>query len=91
MFKTLDNDRSTIERKYHNPDEEFNSFRRIHYHGYAYDTATGLDDDEMRAELSVLSEKLEGQPHPIHKAKLFEYVLDNTRIDINEHDYFIGI
>lgn len=91
MFKTLDIDRNTIERKYHNPDEEFNSFMRMWYHGYDYDETTGLDDAKMKEGLSALSEKLEGQPHPIHKAKLFEYVLDHTRIDINEHDYFIGI
>ena len=91
MFKTLDIDRNTIERKYHNPDEEFNSFMRMWYHGYDYDETTGLDDAKMKEGLSALSEKLEGQPHPIHKAKLFEYVLDNTRIDINEHDYFIGM
>lgn len=91
MFKTLNQDREIIERKYHDPEKEFNSFNRMAYHGYAYDSSTGLDDAEIDTGLEKLSAELDGQSHPIHKAKLFEYALDNTRIDINEHDYFIGI
>ncbi|MBR5527799.1 MAG: hypothetical protein IKV97_02260 [Clostridia bacterium] len=91
MFKTLDADREVIENKYHKKNEEYDAFRRMEYHGYDYDEATGLDDDGIYKGLSELSAKLEGVPRPIHKAGLFEYVLDNTRIDINEHDYFIGM
>ena len=91
MFKILDLDRKMIERKYHNPDKEFDGFNRMEYHGYDYDEGTGLSDVEMDKGLEKLSNELEGSPHPIHKAKLFEYVLTNTRIDIAEHDYFIGI
>ncbi len=91
MFKTLNQDRETIERKYHDPEKEFDGFRRMAYHGYDYDETTGMDDAGIDAGLEKLSAELDGQPHPVHKAKLFEYVLDNTRIDINEHDYFIGI
>lgn len=96
MFKTLNQDRETIERKYHNP-EEYNAGKtfgvqnRMMYHGYDYDETTGLDDAGIDEGLAKLSAELDGQPHPIHKAKLFEYVLDNTRIDVNEHDYFIGM
>lgn len=91
MFKTLNADRSVIENKYHKTDEAYDAFRRMEYHGYDYDKTTGLDDDGIYEGLAKLSAQLEGQPRPIHKAKLFEYVLDNTRIDINEHDYFIGM
>jgi len=91
MFKTLLTDKKMIERKYHNPDELYNSFDRMNYHGYDYDETTGLSDEEIDKGLASLSEKLEGLPHPIHKARLFEYVLDNTRIDVAEHDYFIGM
>ncbi len=90
MFKTLDKDRSTIERKYHIPGEDFNSFLRWNYHGYDYDESTGLSDKEIDEGLLRLSKELEGKPRPIYKAKLFEYVLDNTRIDVSESDYFIG-
>ena len=91
MFQTFDKDRYYIERKYHNPDAPFNSYLRWNYHGYAYDASTGMDDDEMQAGLRALKEEIQNQPHPIQKAKLFAYVLDHARIDVNEHDYFIGI
>ena len=91
MFKTLNKDREIIERKYHDQEKEFDAFKRMSYHGYDYDTSTGLDDAGIDEGLEKLSAELNGQPHPIHKAKLFEYVLDNTRIDVNEHDYFIGM
>ncbi|MBQ7975541.1 MAG: hypothetical protein IJ300_07630 [Clostridia bacterium] len=91
MFKTLVSDRETIERKYHNPDEEFDSDRRFTYHGYDYDPSTGMNETDLKKGLEEYTAKLEGEPHPIHKARLFEYVLDNTMIDVNEHDYFIGI
>lgn len=91
MFVSLEQDRATIERKYHIPGEKFDAFQRMNYHGYAYDEATGLDDARMDESLAVLSKKLQGQPHPVHKAKLFAYVLDHTRIDVNAHDYFIGV
>ena len=91
MFKTLHRDRDTIMRKYHDPEKEYDSLNRFAYHGYDYDSSTGLDDDQIDAGLAKLSDELEGQPHPIVKARLFAYVLDNTRIDVNEHDYFVGI
>ena len=91
MFKTLIQDRYTIERKYHDPEKEYDALNRFAYHGYEYDPATGMEDAEIDAGLARLAQELEGQPHPIIKARLFEYVLDNTRIDVNEHDYFVGI
>ena len=38
-----------------------------------------------------MEKELQETPHPIAKAKAIEYVLKNTRIDVNEHDYFFGI
>ena len=43
VFKTLIEDRETIEKKYHNPDAEFDSFNRMNHHGYDYDETTGLN------------------------------------------------
>ena len=91
MFKPLNKDRATIERKYHNPDKPYDGFRRMAYHGYDYDATTGLSDEEIKNGLADLAQKLEGQPHPIVKAEMFAYVLDHTRIDVNESDYFVGI
>ena len=84
-------DRNYLENKYHKTSEPFNSFNRMAYHGYEYDISTGLDDDAIRAGLEELTSSLEGESRPIMKARAIEYVLDNTRIDINEHDYFVGI
>ncbi len=80
-----------LENKYHLTDQPYDSYHRMDYHGYEYDPATGLDDAGIDAGLKALSEALEGQPHPVAKAKMVEFVLDHTRIDVNEHDYFVGI
>ena len=90
MFRTFEQDRYYIERKYHDPDQPFNGFARWNYHGYAYDESTGMDDETLQTALRALKEGIKDEPRPVQKAKLFAYTLDNARIDINEHDYFIG-
>ena len=85
-------DREILENKYHLVDQPFDAFDRMNYHGYDYDPATGLTDEEIHAGLKALSGQLGSElAHPVIKARLFAYVLDHTRIDVNEHDYFIGI
>ena len=91
MWNNFEKDRLFIERKYHLPDQPFNSYARWNYHGYAFDESTGLSDEEMQKGLTALKEQIQNEAHPIQKAKLFSYVLDNLRIDVNEHDYFVGI
>lgn len=91
MLQTLNRDRATIERKYHDPDKPYDGFRRMAYHGYAYDETTGLDDEQIKNGLAAMAVQLKGQPHPVIKANMFAYILDNTRIDVNECDYFVGI
>ena len=91
MFKTFEQDREFIENKYHLKSQPYNSFARWHYHGYAYDESTGLSDEEIQNGLQALYEQIKDEDHYIQKAKYFAYVLDHTRIDINEHDYFVGI
>jgi len=83
-------DRAHIENKYHWKDQPYNSLNRWAYHGYDYDPSTGMTDEEIQEGLTVLAAQIEGEPRPVQKAKLVEYVLENTRIDVNEHDYFIG-
>ncbi|MBE6619002.1 MAG: hypothetical protein E7626_04365 [Ruminococcaceae bacterium] len=90
-YTMSDGDRSYIENKYHNASEPFNSFNRMAYHGYEYDHGTGLDDGDILAGLEKLTESLSSEPRPVIKARAIEYVLDNTRIDVNEHDWFVGI
>ena len=91
LFILPEQDRIYLENKYHRTDEPFDAFSRMEYHGYEYDPATGMTDAEIHAGLDVLVAGLEGQSHAVIKAKAVEYVLDHTRIDVNEHDYYPGL
>lgn len=96
MFKTFDTDRAVLERKYNIPEEitgPIHTVNRFAYHGYDYDPTSGLSDEAMNEGIAAYNEKLEKQalPKPIHKARLLEYVLDNTQIDTPAHDYFFGL
>lgn len=84
-------DRYFIERKYHNPEKEFNPFARMEYHGIGYIEESGLDDEQILNGLKQLEKETEKLPHPIARAKAIKYVLENERIYINEHDYFVGL
>ena len=61
------------------------------YHGYDYDETTGLSDEGICELLLALDPQISHLPHPVAKAKALALVLENTRIDVNEHDYFVGI
>ena len=84
-------DKKFLENKYHKTDEPFNPYSRMAYHGYDFDKSTGLEDEEIKDGLSKLYEKTKDLPHPVAKAYAVKYVLENTKIDINEHDLFIGL
>lgn len=87
----FNDDRSFIENKYHKTDEPFNPYSRMAYHGYDFDKSTGLEDEEINDGLSKLYEKTKDLPHPVAKAYAVKYVIENTKIDINEHDLFVGL
>lgn len=91
MFESLLADRKMIERKYHDPGKEFNAFHRMEYHGTGYIEESGIDDEELLKGLEKLSRENENLPHPIARAKAIKYVLENERLYINEHDYFVGL
>ncbi|MBE6738751.1 MAG: hypothetical protein E7565_00370 [Ruminococcaceae bacterium] len=84
-------DRYFIERKYHNPEKEFDAFKRMAYHGTGYIEESGLDDEQILDGLAQLEKETEHLPHPIARAMAIKYVLENERIYINEHDYFVGL
>lgn len=90
MFKTFNEDRNYLENKYHNTALPFDPFARMYYHGYEYDETTGLNDENMHIGLENLYNQIYNEPHAIIKAKCFAFVLDNMRIDVNSHDYFVG-
>lgn len=83
-------DRKYIENKYHKTDEPFNPYERMAYHGYDYDKSTGMEDEEILSGLEKLYGEIKTLPHPTARAKAIKYVLDNTKIDVNEHDWFVG-
>lgn len=84
-------DRVFIENKYHQVNQPFNPYNRMAYHGYEFDHSTGMDDDEILSDLQQLAEETKNMQHPVAKAYAVKYVLENTRIDVNEHDWFVGI
>lgn len=84
-------DRYYIERKYHNPDEEFNPYNRMKYHGEGYDTESGLDDAEILSGLKAMQDELDSLSHPIARSRVIKYVLENERLYVNEHDWFVGM
>ena len=84
-------DRYYIERKYHDPLKPFDPFARMAYHGVGYIEDSGLEDEEILAGLERLSQETERLPHPVARAMAIRYVLENQRLYINEHDYFVGL
>ena len=93
-FKTLAADMDYLLNKYHNINEKYEPLRRFEYHGGEYDSSTGIDDAEMLAGINRIVASFGDTPdynHQILKAKIVEYILDNTMIDINEHDYYMGL
>lgn len=80
-----------LTNKYHWVDRDFNPYRRYLFHGVEYDPSTGLDDEQMRQVLEELFGRIKNQSRPLVKAQTFACVLDNMRIDVNEHDYFVGL
>lgn len=84
-------DKNFLKDKYHKSEEPFNPYERMAYHGYEYDKSTGMEDFEIKNGLLNLYDEIKNLPSPIAKAKAIEYVLENTKIDINEHDWFVGI
>ena len=54
-------DRYYIERKYHDPEGEFDAFKRMAYHGIGYIEESGLDDAELLKGLEELSKETKGR------------------------------
>lgn len=91
MTETFLADREAILNKYHRLDRPYNSFQRFAYHGWECDPDTGLDDAGIKAKIREACESSAGQPHPVVQAWAFAAVLDNTRIAISPHDWYVGI
>ena len=91
MLNALNQDRYFIERKYHDPEKGFDPSDRMKYHGIGYIKESGLSEQEILCGLKKLEPQIESLPHPVARAKAIEYVLQNERVYVNEHDYFVGL
>ena len=84
-------DREHIIHKYYLPEFPHNAYDRFSYHGYDYDENSGMSEEELKAGLKELSDKIINNTSTFEaKALAVSYVLDNTRIDVNNYDYYIG-
>ncbi|MBQ3124651.1 MAG: hypothetical protein IJC09_04425 [Clostridia bacterium] len=78
-----------IMRKYHDP-KIVNGNRMIRKDDI-FDPSTGMDGDLIRSEILRRDKEFEHLPHPVRKAKAFEFVLKNTRISCTPLDLFPAI
>ena len=56
-----------------------------------YESATGIDNAQIKEGVEAFYALSKTKNHAMIKAKAFDYVLSNTRIDVSEHDWYIGI
>lgn len=80
-----------IMNKYHDQSKPFNSLDRFHRHDEIFDNDTGLHGDDILEGIKNQDEEIKNLPHPVRKAKAFEYVLKNTRISCDKRDIFPAI
>ena len=76
MRNTWAQDRAYIERKHKEK---------------VYEENTGLSNEEIKTGTEAFYALSDTENHAMIKAKAFDYVLSNTRIDVSEHDWYIGI
>ena len=74
--------------KYHDSSKPFDAYSRFIRRDEIFDPATGMDGDRIKKEILILDEKLCDLPHPVRKAKAFEFVLNNTRISCSSNDRY---
>lgn len=80
-----------IMNKYHSQDKPFDPDRRFVRHDEIFCTDSGMAPDEILNGIMLQDELLKELPHPIRKARAFEYVLKNTRISCDSRDIFPSI
>ncbi|MBQ3567022.1 MAG: hypothetical protein IJA12_07575, partial [Oscillospiraceae bacterium] len=59
--------------KYHDSSKPFDAYSRFIRRDEIFDPATGMDGDKIKKEILLLDEKLCDLPHPVRKAKAFEF------------------
>ena len=56
-----------------------------------YEESTGLSVEEIKEGADAFYPLSDTENHAMLKAKAFDYILSNTRIAVDEHDWYIGI
>jgi len=85
------NDYQYIMNKYHDRNKPFDSLRRFVRNDEIFSKDTGMGAEEILKGILEQDKEYENLPHPVRKAKAFEYVLRNTRISCDCRDIFPAI
>lgn len=80
-----------IINKYHDTQKTFDSFNRFIRHDEIFDETSGMCGVDIIEGIKEQDSNLENLPHPVRKAKAFEFVLKNTRISCDKRDIFPAI
>ncbi|MBO5653058.1 MAG: hypothetical protein J6S44_02465 [Clostridia bacterium] len=83
-----DRDYEYIINKYHDTTKPYDIMQRFVRHDAIFDESTGLDGDEIKAQILERDKENEHLSHPIRKALAFDFVLKNTRISCDDRDIF---
>ena len=80
-----------IINKYHDTSKPFDPFSRFIRRDEIFSTDTGMDPEAIINGIWENDHFYIDMPHPIRKARAFEYVLKNTRISCDARDIFPAI
>ncbi|MBQ4527970.1 MAG: hypothetical protein II998_07855 [Clostridia bacterium] len=80
-----------IMNKYHDSSKPFNSFARFIRRDEIFLDETGMDGERIKEEIIKRDGEIKHLPHPVRKAKAFEFVLENTKISCDSRDIFPAI
>ncbi|MBN1554593.1 MAG: hypothetical protein JXA11_07595 [Phycisphaerae bacterium] len=72
---TLQTDKEYLRNKFRDP---------------VFDESTGLENETIKSDIQTMAEEMKGLPKPIIKARIFEYITRQVRIDVNPRDWFVG-
>lgn len=77
--------------KYHDSSKPFDSHARFIRRDEIFSDETGMDGEKIKEEIVSRDEKIKHLPHPVRKAKAFEFILENTKISCDSRDPFPAI
>ena len=80
-----------IMNKYHDSSKPFNAFARFIRRDEIFSDETGMDGERIKEEIIQRDGEIKHLPHPVRKAKAFEFVLENTKISCDSRDIFPAI